>query len=518
MSRDALGLEVFRNMVGSVATEMGGTLHRTAFSPNIKERRDHSCAVFDPGGGLVAQAEHIPVHLGAMPETVREVLNTMELLPGDVVVCNDPFAGGTHLPDISMVSGVFRSGRTIALLASRAHHSDVGGSAAGSLGLASDIYQEGLVLPPVRLLSGGELQEDVRAIICSNSRSPFERAGDLEAQVAAHNVGGRRMLALAERYGRTGLAGRFADLMDYSEELTRLALADIPDGEYSFTDHLDDDGFGNRHIPVSVRIAIAGTDAVVDFEGTSPAVEGPFNCPRAVTRSATFYVFRCITGDDIPANGGCLRPIDIRIPPGCLLDARRPYAVAGGNVETSQRIVDALLGALSGALPGLIPAASYGTMTNLAIGSVPASRRRFAYYETIAGGTGAHSSGPGSSGTQAHMTNTLNTPVEALEYAYPLRVVRYRVRRGSGGSGRHRGGDGLERELEVLDEASATLLSDRRESRPWGLSGGGDGRSGRDAVLSGGSEKRLRSKCQVRLKPGDRLRIKTPGGGGWGAL
>ncbi len=518
MSRDALGLEVFRNMVGSVAAEMGGALHRTAFSPNIKERRDHSCAVFDPDGRLVAQAEHIPVHLGAMPETVREVLDTVELRPGDLVACNDPFAGGTHLPDISMVSGVFAKGRMIALLASRAHHSDVGGSSAGSLGLASEIYQEGLVLPPVRLLSEGRLQGDLRAVICSNSRSPFERAGDLEAQVAAHNVGERRMLALAARYGREGLAGRFADLMDYSEELTRLALGDVPDGEYSFTDHLDDDGFGSRNIPVSVRVEIAGTEAVVDFRGTSPAVEGPFNCPRAVTRSAVFYVFRCITGEDIPANDGCLRPIDIRIPPGCLLDARRPYAVAGGNVETSQRIVDALLGALSAALPGLVPAASYGTMTNLAIGSVPGSRDRFAYYETIAGGTGAHPGGPGSSGTQAHMTNTLNTPVEALEYAYPLRVVRYRVRGGSGGRGRYRGGDGLEREIEVLDRASATILSDRRETRPWGLAGGGDGRRGIDTVISSGSEKRLRSKCRVRLGPGDRLRIKTPGGGGWGAL
>lgn len=516
MKGHALGLEVFRNMVSSVAAEMGAALHRTAFSPNIKERRDHSCAVFDPRGRLVAQAEHIPVHLGAMPETVRNVVSSVELRQGDLVVLNDPFLGGTHLPDISMVSGVFDGDELIALLASRAHHSDVGGQAAGSVGLASDVFQEGLILPPVRILSRGEYQGDVEAVICSNSRSPIERAGDLQAQIAAHSVGERRMRALAARYGREGLASRSADLLDYSEELTKLALGDIPDGDYSFTDYLDDDGYGHPDIPIVARVRISGSRTLIDFEGTSPAVEGPFNCPRAVTLSATYYVFRCLTGDDIPANDGCRRPLEVIIPEGCLLDARRPYAVAGGNVETSQRVVDTLLGALASALPASVPAASYGTMSNLAIGSVPGTKEPFSYYETIAGGTGGHPDGPGASGTHAHMTNTLNTPAEALEYAYPMRVVSYSIRRGSGGAGLHKGGDGLEREIELLDDASVTLLADRRTRGPWGLAGGGAGRRGSDSVTVDGKEERIRSKGGLRLKRGDRIRVKTPGGGGWG--
>jgi len=516
MKGDVFTLEVFRSMVSSVADEMGGALHRTAFSPNIKERKDHSCAVFDAVGRLVAQAEHIPVHLGAMPESVRAVLDSVEMRPGDLVVLNDPFLGGTHLPDLSMVSPVFMEGNLIAVLASRAHQSDVGGLAAGSVALANDIYQEGLVLPPVLLKEQGRYREDVEAIVCANSRSPVERAGDLQAQVGAHAVGERRMLGLAARYGTGPLASRFADLMEYSETLTRLAVQEIPDGVFSFTDYLDDDGFGNTSIPVCVTVSIRGDEASIDFAGTSGPVEGPFNCPRAVTLSATYYVFRCLTGEDIPANAGSVRPLEIIIPEGCLLDARRPFAVAGGNVETSQRVVDALLGALAAALPGEVPAASSGTMSNLAIGSIPGTREPFSYYETIAGGTGGHPRGPGMSGTQAHMTNTLNTPVEALEYAYPMRVVRYGLRRGSGGSGKNRGGDGLEREIELLDEASVTLLSERRKRAPWGLAGGDPGKRGIDNVSSGGDERRIPSKCNLRLKKGDRIRVRTPGGGGWG--
>lgn len=516
MKGEVYTLEVFRNMVSSVAVEMGAALHRTAFSPNIKERKDHSCAVFDPLGRLVAQAEHIPVHLGAMPETVKAVLERRELEPGDLAVVNDPYLGGTHLPDISMVSPVFTGGRMVALLASRAHHSDVGGLAPGSLALTSEIYQEGLIVPPVLLRRGGAYARDIEDIICSNARNAAECSGDLQAQVGAHAVGERRMLALAADYGARSLLARFAEFMEYSEVLTRLAIEDIPDGDYGFTDCLDDDGFGNEDIPIRVKIGIKADEAFVDFAGTSPAVEGPLNCPRAVTLSATYYVFRCVTGEDIPPNDGATRPLYITIPEGSLLDARRPYAVAGGNVETSQRIVDTLLGALAGALPGDIPAASCGTMTNLAIGSVPGSPVPFSYYETIAGGTGGHPGGPGKSGTHAHMTNTLNTPVEAIEYAYPLRVVRYRIRGNSGGAGANRGGDGLEREIEVLEDASVTLLADRRRRGPWGLAGGTSGKPGQDAVVSGGRARKIPSKCNFTLRAGERVRLRTPGGGGWG--
>jgi len=516
MTEGAFTLEVFRNMVSSVAEEMGAALHRTAFSPNIKERKDHSCAVFDPAGRLLAQAEHIPVHLGAMPQTVRVVLERFDLAPGDLVVLNDPFLGGTHLPDISMVSPVYSGGRVVALLASRAHHSDVGGLAPGSLTLATETYQEGLTIPPVLLREKGVYRADVEAIICSNSRSAAERSGDLQAQAGAHAAGERRMLALVERYGAAGLAARSTELMDYSERLTRLAIADMPDGEYSFTDYLDDDGFGTRDIPVAVRVSIRGDAALVDFDGTSGPVQGPLNSPRAVTLSATYYVFRCLTGEDIPANEGATRPLEVRIPEGCLLDARRPRAVAGGNVETSQRVVDALLGALARALPEEVPAASCGTMSNLTIGSVPTSTVGYSYYETIAGGTGGHPRGPGSSGTHSHMTNTMNTPVEALEHAYPLRVKRYGIRRGSGGGGLNRGGDGLVREIEVLEDATVTLIAERRRRAPWGLSGGRPGKRGDDRVRQGKTTRHLPSKARLDLKAGDSIEVSTPGGGGWG--
>ena len=517
MKSDAFTLEVFRNQVVSVAEEMGTALHRTAFSPNIKERKDHSCAVFDPRGRLVAQAEHIPVHLGAMPETVGAVLERFDLNPGDLVIVNDPFLGGTHLPDISMVSPVFHHGEVVALLATRAHHSDVGGLSPGSLALTSEIYQEGVIIPPVLLKRAGEYDRGIEEFICANVRNPVERSGDLQAQVGAHVVGERRLGDIASGYSHRALLSRYSDLMEHSETLTRLALSRIPDGEYRFTDYLDDDGFGTTNIPIAVSVTVDSGEVVVDFTGTSPPVEGPLNCPRAVTLSATYYVFRCVTGEGIPANDGSFRPIRVVIPDDCLLSASRPFAVAGGNVEASQRIVDTLLGALSRALPDKVPAASYGTMSNLAIGSSPATGGPpFSYYETVAGGTGGHPLLAGSSGTHAHMTNTLNTPVEALEYSYPLRVVQYGIRRRSGGTGIHRGGDGLEREIEALRECRATVLSDRRLRGPWGLNGGEGGKPGRNILTSGGKSARLPSKCNFTMKRGDRIRILTPGGGGWG--
>jgi N-methylhydantoinase B len=514
---DMFLLEVFRNLTSSVAEEMGVALQRAAFSPNIKERKDHSCAVFDPEGRLVAQAEHIPVHLGAMPATVRAVLDGFELAEGDVVILNDPYLGGTHLPDISMVSGVFSGGKPAALLASRAHHSDVGGLAPGSLPLSTDIYQEGLVIPPLLLYRSGIRDESFMRLLSANVRTPGERLGDIDAQVAAHRVGERRLAEIFSRYGTRETLARFADLQDYSEKLTRAALSGVPAGTYSFTDYLDDDGFGTRNVPITATIEVSGGGAAVDFSGTSGPTRGPFNCPASVTMSAVYYAFRCVTGEEVPANDGAFRPIDVLIPEGCLLDARRPRPVAGGNVETSQRVVDVLFGALARSLPDRIPAASYGTMSNLSIGSAPGADTVFSYYETIAGGTGAGPGFDGLSGTQAHMTNTMNTPVEALEYSYPMRVKEYRLRRGSGGRGEFRGGDGMVRELEALEEVRATLLAERRARGPYGLEGGKPGARGKDEVTRGGRSQGIPSKGGVTLGPGDSIRISTPGGGGWGS-
>jgi N-methylhydantoinase B len=343
-----------------------------------------------------------------------------------------------------------------------------------------------------------------------------ERSGDLQAQVAAHAAGERRMLALLQKYGPGELSARFEDIMSHSEALTRAAISQIPHGEYEFEDRLDDDGFGAGDISIRVRIAIEGDNALVDFDGTSGPVTGPFNCPRAVTLAAVSYVFRCVTGEDIPANAGSMRPVRIDIPEGCLLDAKRPSAVAGGNVETSQRIVDTLLGALADALPALIPAASCGTMTNLSIGSLSGAGGAFSYYETVAGGTGGHPAARGASATHSHMTNTLNTPVEALEYAYPLRVLKYAIRQRSGGAGEHPGGDGLIREIEATAGCSVTLLADRRRNAPWGLSGGRDGARGKDSATLRGRKRNLPSKCELTLEKGDSIEVRTPGGGGWG--
>ncbi|MBN2169389.1 MAG: hydantoinase B/oxoprolinase family protein [Actinobacteria bacterium] len=517
MNNATFTLEIFINLIKSAADEMGTVLHRTAFSPNIKERKDHSCAVFDAQGRLVAQAEHIPVHLGAMPETVKTVLENIELKDGDLVILNDPFMGGTHLPDISMVSPVYIDGRMTAVLASRAHHSDVGGYAPGSLALVSDIAREGLIISPTLLIKGGVYQTGVEEMITAGTRNPHERKGDLEAQVNAHAIGERRIQNIAARLGREIMLSRFDEIMDYSEKLTRIAIKDIPDGIYNFTDYLDDDGFKTRDIPIKVRVQIKGSNITLDFKGSSPQVDGPFNCPRAVTSSAVYYVMKCITGADIPANAGAFRPITINIPEDSILAATRPHAVGGGNVETSQRIVDTLLGAFAKALPDRIPAASQGTMNNLSIGSEPTpGNRPFTYYETIGGGAGASPNREGASAVHTNMTNTLNTPIESLEYAYPLRVNRYEIRRNSGGKGKYKGGDGITREIQALEDCHATILSERRTRTPWGLNGGKDGKPGKNKLISEGKTTKLPSKCNLNLKKGDRLRIDTPGGGGWG--
>lgn len=517
---EAVQLEVFRNLLHSVAEEMGVALCRTSFSPNIKERRDYSCAVFDSAGHTVAQGDHMPVHLGSMPMSVLAAIEQVPMAPGDVVIVNDPFQGGTHLPDITLVEPVYCEGceGPAFFVANRAHHSDVGGITPGSMPLATSIFQEGIRIPPVHLVRGGEIVSDTMGLILANVRTPVEREGDLTAQIAANRTGGRRLLELTARYSLATVQEAMAQLQDYAERLTREAIATMPDGVYEFEDRMDDDGMGMGPLPIRVAMTIEGDGAVIDFAGTSPQAIGSINAVRAITVSAVFYCFRVIVDWPIPSNHGTLRPLTIYVPPGSLLDALPPAAVAAGNVETSQRIVDTLLGAMARALPDIIPAASSGTMNNLTIGGRDSRNGRdYAYYETTAGGMGARPTADGLDATHTHMTNSLNTPVEALEHSYPFRVRRYEVRRGSGGHGRYRGGHGIRRDLEVLTDARVTVLADRRIGRPYGLAGGGDGSPGRTILIDGDAERELPGKCSLDVKAGAVLSLRTPGGGGHGS-
>ncbi len=516
---DPVALEIANHRLAAIAEEMGVVLGRTALSPNVKERRDYSCAVFDAQGGLVAQAAHIPVHLGATPLSVRAAIASVPMAPDDVVVLNDPFAGGTHLPDVTVVAPVFARGakRPFAYVANRAHHADIGGMSPGSMPLASDVFQEGLRLPPVTLVSRGRWARDVLALFLANTRVPVEREGDLQAQWAALRIGAERVRDLAARRGGIAvLAREMAALQDYSAALMRATLRALPRGTYRAHDVLDDDGLGARDLRLAVTVRLAGGRARIDFAGTAEQTRGPVNANLAVTRSAVLYVFTALAGEAIPPNEGLARPLDIVAPEGSLVHARAPAAVAGGNVETSQRIVDVLLRALAAAAPGRIPAASCGSMNNVALGST-AGARPFAYYETIAGGAGGGPARPGASAVHTHMTNTMNTPIEALEAYYPLVVRRYAVRARSGGRGRHPGGDGVIREIEFLADAEVTLLGERRRVRPYGLAGGEAGSPGRDWLVHGGRRRRVPAKVTLRVGPGDRLCVETPGGGGHGA-
>lgn len=527
MAVDPISLEVFKNMFISVAEEMGVALLRTAYSPNIKERRDFSCAIFDPEGQMVAQAAHQPVHLGAMPASVQAALDTFPgaLRPGDMVILNDPYLGGTHLPDITLVAPVFvdsadsdRAGRLVGFVSNRGHHADVGGMTPGSLPLSTELYQEGLILPPIKLARGARLNREVVQLICRNSRTPEERRGDLAAQIASIRVGEKRLQEIVERYGAADTLEHMDALLDYSERVTRQAIDHIPDGVYRVVDYMDDDGLTEEPVPIAVAITIDGDRMTIDFTGTSPQRPGCINAPQAVTVSASLYMVRCVVGDAAPANQGCLRPVNIITPRGTLVNPEPQRGVAGGNVETSQRITDVLLSAMSQALPQLIPAASQGTMNNLLIGGHDLERERpFVYYETIGGGMGARPGKDGISGIHTHMTNTMNTPIEALEFAFPLRLKRYALRRGSGGAGQYRGGAGLVRDVEFLSPARVTILSERRKFRPPGYHGGQHGQPGENVLLKGGYEEvRLAGKETLDVAAGDVLSIRTPGGGGWG--
>lgn len=541
MRPDPIELEVFKHLFHSIAEEMGAALRRTAFSPNIKERRDYSCALFDAAGNVLAMGDHMPVHLGSMPMSVRAAIAELPLAPGDVAMLNDPFRGGTHLPDITVVAPVFvrsaqhkmrRAQRNAApefFVAARAHHADVGGTYAGSMGPCREIYQEGFRIPPVKIVRGGTLDRDILALLLNNVRTPEEREGDLSAQLAACHTGSARLLELCARYSIARVQRAARALLDYSEKMMRAFLATVPPGCYAAEDVLDDDGVSDEPVRIAVRITFPRATkiasrkprpVVVDFTGSSPQVEGSINAVEAITYSACFYVFRCLLREDVPATAGLMRPIQLIAPEGTIVNARPPAAVAGGNVETSQRIVDVLLRALAQALPQHIPAASSGTMNNLTIGGMDDRSGKaipFSYYETIAGGSGASAAHDGVSGVHTHMTNSLNTPAEALEYSYPLRVTKYALRSGSGGEGKHRGGDGIVREIEVLADATVTMLADRRKSRPYGLAGGEDGAPGRTEIFrADGSTELMPSKGSTRLRRGERVRIETPGGGGWG--
>jgi N-methylhydantoinase B/acetone carboxylase, alpha subunit len=533
MRRDPVELEIFKNIYHSIAEEMGAALKRTAFSPNIKERRDYSCAVFDGSGQVIAMGDHMPVHLGSMPMSVSAAIEAGPMEPGDVIMLNDPFCGGTHLPDITLVAPVYVSTPRKHLrlqapdfyVASRAHHADVGGAYAGSMGLCREIYQEGLRIPPVKLLRAGEMNRDVLSILLNNVRTPDEREGDLGAQIAACHTGAERLRDVCARYGLERATRAAAALQEYSEELMRAFLQRVPAGEYKAQDGLDGDGISERPIRIVVTVKVHAPRrrrpreiVTVDFTGSDPQVEGSINAVAAITFSACFYVFRCLLIEDVPAAAGLMRPIRVIAPEGTIVNARPPAAVAGGNVETSQRIVDVLLRALEQAIPDRIPAAASGTMNNLTIGGIdPRTGKPFAYYETVAGGMGARPGKAGVSGVHVHMTNSLNTPAEALEYAYPLRVRAYSLRYGSGGLGKFRGGDGIVREIEVLTDCDVTLLAERRSHAPWGLSGGAEAAVGKASVVRGdGTVEIMPGKFSTRLRKGERIRIETPGGGGWG--
>ncbi|MGC2694625.1 MAG: hydantoinase B/oxoprolinase family protein [Candidatus Angelobacter sp.] len=527
--RDPVELEIFKSLFHSIAEEMGAALRRTAFSPNIKERRDYSCAVFDGRGEVVAMGDHMPVHLGSMPMSVRAAVEKLTLNPGDVAILNDPFCGGTHLPDITLVAPVFldakksRRSAPAFYVASRAHHADVGGAYAGSMGICREIYQEGIRIPPIKLISGGKLQDDILRLLLNNVRTPEEREGDLNAQIASCHTGSTRLREIVDRYSLARVWRVLDELQDYSEKLMRAFLSKVPHGRYEGEDFLDDDGAGSGPVRIAVALtfqpAAPGKPIVmVDFTGSSPQVAGSINAVAAITYSACFYVFRCLLQEDVPAAAGLMRPVRMIAPAGTVVNARPPAAVAGGNVETSQRIVDVLLRALATAMSDRVPAGSSGTMNNLTIGGVDErTGEPFAYYETIAGGMGARPDRPGVSGVHTHMTNSLNTPAEALEYAYPLRVTEYSLRKGSGGAGKFRGGDGIIRELELLADSEVTLLADRRNRGPYGLQGGADGAPGKTEVIHpNGQRQSLPGKTSVRVKKGTKIRIESPAGGGWG--
>ncbi len=509
---NAIQLALFASRIAAVCDEMGAVLRRAALSPNIKDRLDFSCAVFDAQGQLCAQAAHIPVHLGSMAYAMEGIIGQLKWRQGDMVIVNDPFLGGTHLPDVTLIAPVFVDRQLVAFVVNRAHHADIGASTPGSMPISHRLDEEGVVIPPSRLMTGGVLDEIFLDSITSATGDVTQSRGDFFAQISANRIGRQRVAELIGGMGREVFSESLSLLNDYAERLAVSALRRIPDGEYRFRDVMDDDAMGNHDIPIQVRIVVDAGRVVVDFTGTGEQVKGNINCPLSVAAAAVYYVFRCLMPAQTPACAGSFRRISIRAPEGCLVNAKRPAAVVAGNVETSTRIVDVIMGALAQAVPEQIPAASHGCMNNVAMGVRKKMGRSWDYYETLGGGMGAGPRGGGLSALQTHMTNTLNTPIESLEMHYPLRIRRYGVRRGSGGDGQRRGGDGLVREYEFLGAAIVTLLTERRRHAPWGLGGGEAGMMGNNWC----DGEPVDAKIRFNVQAGQRLSIETPGGGGWG--
>lgn len=502
-------LAILISRVESICNEMGVVLRQAAFSPNIKDRLDLSCALFDARGALYAQAAHIPVHLGSMAYAMADIVDGVDWQEGDVLAVNDPYLGGTHLPDVTLVSPFFFDGELISFVANRAHHANIGADSPGSMPISTTLEEEGLIIPPTLIVKAGEVvHEEMERL---SGIEGADVAGDFAAQMSANRVGVERLQHLLDKVGKANFLRGIEEINDYGERLARNTLKEIPAGTYEFTDLMDDDGCGNEDIRIHVSVDVSAERIQVDFTGTADEVRGNINCPLSVAAAAVFYGFRCLLPDHTPACAGTFQFVQLSAPEGCLVNARRPAAVVAGNVETSMRIVDTVLGALAKAVPERIPAASQGTMNNIAMGDHE-SNRPWDYYETVAGGTGAHGDGDGVSALQSHMTNTLNTPIESLEMHYPLRIRRYEIRRGSGGSGRHTGGNGLVREFEFLEPARITLLTERRRHAPWGLEDGEPGEPGVN-LLDG---KEVPGKCELSVKPGQVLRVETPGGGGFG--
>ncbi|MFC1564609.1 hydantoinase B/oxoprolinase family protein [candidate division KSB1 bacterium] len=516
---DPIKLEIYKNRFQSVAEEMGAALQRTAFSPNIKERLDFSCAVFDGDGKMIAQGDHLPVHLGSMPLSVKSVIDTLILKKGDTAILNDPFRGGTHLPDVTIVQPVFLSGdKTPSFFtANRAHHADIGGMTPGSMPLSTEIFQEGVVIPPVKFEENGKINRPLLDVLLANVRTPEEREGDFLAQYMAAKVGEKRLLEIVGHFGKTEVFQYLDHLQKYSEKMIRSLIKDIPDGKYSFCDYMDNDGQTDVPVGIDVEITIKGSDAVIDFSKSDPQVKGCINAVYAITLSAVFYVFRTLVEYSIPSNYGCMVPIEVIAPEGLIVNARYPAAVSGGNVETSQRIVDVLYGALAKALPGKVPAASGGSMNNLTMGGIhPDTGEPFAYYETIACGMGARPEKDGIDGVHTHMTNSQNTPVEVLENQLPIKVLSYSFRKNSGGKGKYKGGEGIEKSIEFLTDTSLSLISERRVKAPYGLKGGKPGKPGENIVRKDKKAEKLKSKFNISVGKGDVFTVKTPGGGGYG--
>ena len=509
---NAIDLTLFASRIEAVCEEMGARLQGAAFSPNIKDRLDFSCAVFDVDGELCAQAAHIPVHLGSMAYAMRDIVSMIEWRAGDMVVLNDPYFGGTHLPDITLIAPLFIDAKLVAFVANRAHHADIGADSPGSMPISQHLDEEGIIIPPTRLMCDFELDESIFATITDNLQHKEQARGDFSAQISANQAGLSRLGDLVDDLGVEAFNQSMGELNDYAATLAASALADIPDGEYAFRDVMDDDGLGHRDIAIEVKIQVRGSEISVDFAGTAKQTQGNINCPLSVAAAGVYYVFRCLMPAHTPACAGSFRHIKLTAPLGCLLNAERPAAVAAGNVETSTRVVDVVMGALAKAIPARIPAASHGSMNNVAMGSRDESP--WDYYETLGGGMGAGALSDGLSAVQTHMTNTLNTPIEVLEMHYPLRVSRYEVRTDSGGQGEHQGGDGLIREYEFLAPAKVTLLTERRSHQAWGVNGAASGKVGENRL----NEKLLDAKISFDVKENDRLSIATPGGGGWNEL